>query len=240
MLQKELHEYHDGNVLLEAMIARPTHLIGKKPAVMVVHDWSGKNEFACTKAEKLAERGYIGFALDMYGKGRLGNTNEEKLALMSPLMANRQMLQQRIQAAFTTVQQIPDVDPNKIAVIGFCFGGLCALDLARSGTNIAGAVSFHGLLGAPEHRGSEKITAKILALHGYNDPMAKPDQIIAFGDEMTAAHADWQLHMYGNTAHAFMNPLANDPAAGLVYKPETAARAWRLMEDFLNEIFSGK
>ena len=236
MSDSQLVEYRDGNTLLEGYLALPAQNAAKKPAVIVVHDWSGKNEFACQKANKLAELGYIGFALDMYGKGKLGSTKDEKLALMQPLMADRNKLQQRIIAAFDTVRNLPGINGSKVAAIGFCFGGLCALDLARSGADVVGVVSFHGLLGAPEHATQHKIKSKILALHGYDDPMVTHDQVIAFGDEMTKAGADWQLHMYGNTMHAFTNPEANDPGFGTVYNKSADLRSWQAMKDFFKEI----
>lgn len=236
MSNSQLIEYRDGDTLLEGYLAKGEPSSSKKPAVIVVHDWSGKNDFACRKADKLSELGYIGFALDMYGKGIIGNTKEEKSALIQPLMQDRYQLQQRILAAFDTVKNLPDVDQNKIAAIGFCFGGLCALDLARTGADIAGVVSFHGLLGAPENLPAPHIKSKILALHGYDDPMVTPDQVIAFCDEMTTAKADWQLHMYGNTMHAFTNPQADDPGFGTVYNSSADSRSWQAMVDFFKEI----
>lgn len=229
--------YQDGNVTLNGYLAMPANISNKTPAVIVAHDWTGRNEFACQKADELAAMGYIGFALDMYGDGKLGATKEDKMALIAPLMQNRKMLQQRIIAAFNTVKSLTDVDANKIAAIGFCFGGLCVLDLARSGQAAAGVVSFHGLLN-PTEFSNQPITAKVLALHGYNDPMATPENVVAFGNEMTTAKADWQLNMYGNTLHAFMNESANDPGFGTVYQPQTAKRAWLAMKNFLTEIFS--
>lgn len=229
--------YQDQHVTLKGFIAIPESTGSNMPAVMVAHDWTGRNEFACEKARELAKLGYIGFALDMYGDGKLGNTNEEKMALMQPFMQDRRQLQQRILAALNAVKAIPQVDANKIAAIGFCFGGLCVLDLARSGANVAGVISFHGLLNAPEFA-TKQIHAKILALHGYDDPMVTHEQIITFGDEMTQANANWELNMYGKTMHAFMNPVANDPGFGTVYQPNTAKRAWLAMKNFLNEVFN--
>lgn len=236
MTTSQLIEYRDGDILLEGYLAAGTPSSTNKPAVIVVHDWSGKNDFACSKADKIAELGYIGFALDMYGKGKTGNTKEEKSALMQPLMQDRSQLQKRIIAAYNTVKKIPGVDQHKIAAIGFCFGGLCVLDLARSGADVTGVVSFHGLLGAPENLSPSKIKSKVLALHGYDDPMVTPDQVITFGDEMTAAKADWQLYMYGNTMHAFTNPQANDPGFGTVYNQTADSRSWQAMVDFFKEI----
>ncbi len=209
----------------------------KKPTILVAHDWSGCNEFAQHKAEKLAEQGYVGFAIDMYGEGELGVTKEEKTELIQPLMHDRALLQRRITAAFEFAKTLPHVDSEKIAAIGFCFGGLCVLDLARSGVNVKGVVSFHGLLNAPENMPPKHIMAKILALHGYDDPMVTPDQVRHFADEMTKARADWQLTMYGNTMHAFTNPSANDHAFGTVYNKIADERSWLAMNLFFKEIF---
>jgi dienelactone hydrolase len=235
MQETKLIEYYDGDTLLEGYLAINDDA-ANKPIVIVAHDWSGRNEFACEKARALANLGYAGFALDMYGKGKIGKTKEEKVALMQPLADNRRLLQQRIQAAFNTVSQLTNVNTQKIAAIGFCFGGLCVLDLARSGTKLAGVISFHGLLGAPDTP-SESIHAKILTLHGYDDPMVTPEHVMSFADEMTTAKVDWQIQMYGNTMHAFTNPEANDPEFGTVYNKTTANRAWQSMELFLKELF---
>lgn len=238
MLIKQSVDYRDGDTLLEGFYVYDDQREGKRPAVLVAHDWSGKNEFACKKAEKLAELGYAGFALDMYGKGKLGKTKEEKSALMSPLATNRQMLQDRILSAYESLKTLPHVDSNKIGAIGFCFGGLCVLDLARSGADIKGVISFHGLLNAPDGISDKQIKAKMLVLHGYDDPMVTPDNVIQFGNEMTNAHVDWQLHMYGNTMHAFTNPEANDPEFGTVYNKIADMRSWVAMKDFFAEVLA--
>lgn len=238
MSQTEHLSYYDDEVELEGFIAYPTNKSQAAPLILVAHDWSGCNTFAKHKAEQLAQLGYIGFALDMYGKGKLGTTKDEKVALMQPLASNRQLLQKRIQAGYQAAKKIQGVDTTKIGAIGFCFGGLCVLDLARSGVDIQGVVSFHGLLHAPEHEAMERIQAKILALHGYDDPMVKPEQVISFCDEMTKANVDWQMVMYGNTMHAFMNPEANDATFGTVYHAETEKRAWREMTNFFSDLFS--
>jgi dienelactone hydrolase len=238
MFDKKMIEYRDGNITLEGFYVCNRATRDKRPAVLVVHDWSGKNIFAMHKAEMLAELGYVGFAVDMYGKGKIGNTKEEKVALMQPLMQHRDQLQKRIQAAFDTVSKLDTVDANKIGIIGFCFGGLCALDLARSGANIKGVVSFHGLLTPPD-TASHPIKARILALHGFNDPMVTTDQVTAFGNEMTEAKADWQLDIYGNTMHAFTNPEANDPGFGTVYNKSADIKSWQAMKAFFHEVFEG-
>ncbi|SRR5579883_1456261 len=236
MLKTQKIEYHDGDVLLEGFYAYDDASKDKKPGILVAHDWSGKNTFACRKAEKLAELGYVGFALDMYGKGKTGNTKEEKIALMQPLISDRVKLQKRILAAFETVKKLEPVDSQRIGAIGFCFGGLCVLDLARSGAEVKGIVSFHGLLHAPEGIATHPIKASILALHGFDDPMVTTEQVMAFGNEMTHAKVDWQLTMYGQAMHAFTNPEAHDPGFGTVYNKRADDRSWIAMKEFFKEV----
>lgn len=230
--------YHDGAHELKGFIAYDERASDLRPAVLVVHDWSGRNAFACHKAEVLAGMGYVGFAIDMYGQGTIGTTVDEKQALMSPLINDRLSLRSRIMAAYDAILKHPKVDPQRIAVIGFCFGGLCALDLARSGADIRGAVSFHGLLSQPHHGALRPIKAKILALHGYDDPMVRPDDVTDFCEEMTQAKADWQVHMYGHTQHAFTNPDAHDAHLGTIYDEVAAHRSWLALTQFLVEIFA--
>ncbi|MDP3878595.1 MAG: dienelactone hydrolase family protein [Methylobacter sp.] len=230
--------YLDGDVVLEAFFAFDDTLTGQRPAVLINHAWGGRDDFVAEKAKKLAELGYLGFAVDMYGKGVLGTNPEENMALMQPFMADRAMLQRRIKAALAAVKLMPWVDDSKIAAMGFCFGGLCVLDLARTGVDIKGVVSFHGLLLPPGNTRGNTIKAKVLALHGNDDPMVPPEQVLAFEQEMTEAGADWQLHSYGNTMHAFTNPAANDPGFGTVYQPDADRRSWLAMQNFFAEIFS--
>lgn len=232
------HSYHHESQVLQGYLAYDDEIDTPRPAVLVIHDWSGRNEFACQKAEMLAKAGYIGFAVDMYGQGRIGESTEEKQALMMPLANDRILLRARIRAALDAVAALEFVDRQRIAVMGFCFGGLCAFDLARSGADIVGAVSFHGLLNKPQDLPNQSIKAKILALHGYNDPMVTPADVNAFCQEMTEAGADWQMHMYGNTQHAFTNPQAHDQQLGLMYNAEAARRSYQALIDFLEEVFA--
>ena len=230
--------YLDGDVVLEAFFAFDDAFSGRRPAVLINHTWAGRDDFVAEKAKKIADLGYVGFAVDMYGKGVLGSSPEENAKLMQPFMDNRQMLQKRMQAALYAVKLMPWVDDSKIAAIGFCFGGLCSLDLARTGADLKGVVSFHGLLGAPGNTQGNTIKAKILALHGHDDPMGSVEQVLAFEQEMTAAGADWQLHIFGNTMHAFTNPVADNPDFGTVYQPDADKRSWLAMENFLTEVFA--
>lgn len=229
--------YHHGEQELHGFLAYDEQSEKPRPAVLVVHDWSGRNEFACEKAEMLAGLGYLGFAIDMFGQGRIGTTISEKQALIQPLVNDRLLLRERIRAAFDALIAMPEVDDQRIAAIGFCFGGLCVLDLARSGVELRGVVSFHGLLNKPKELANEEIKAKLLVLHGYDDPMVPPEQVNDFCKEMTEAKVDWQVHMYGHTQHAFANPHAHDLQLGTIYNPKAEGRALQAMRNFLQEIF---
>ncbi len=219
----------------EAFLAAPK---GDSPAPLVIicHAWAGRSQFENDKAHALAELGFTGVAIDLFGKGVLGQSNEENQGLIAPFVENRPMLQDRLKATIEIMKGQPEADADKVAAIGFCFGGLCVLDIARSGADIAGVVSFHGLLNAPGNT-VDKIKAKVLALHGWDDPMATPDDVKAFGEEMNKAKADWQLHAYGGVMHAFTNPAANDPGFGTVYDANADRRSWSAMRVFLNELF---
>ncbi len=207
-----------------------------RPGILVAPDWTGCNEFAREKAQALAELGYVTFALDMYGNGALGSDNEEKTQLIQPLLEDRNLLKDRMLAALNTLQACEQVNKQQIGAIGFCFGGLCILDLARSGADVKGVVSFHGLLNKPELP-QHTIKSKVLVLHGYADPMVPPDQVLEFAKEMTEQNVDWQVHAYGQALHAFTNPMANDHEFGTVYDACTTQRAWQAMQNFFNEIF---
>ena len=223
---------HDG-VALEGLLVWDDAIQGPRPGVLVSHAWAGRSEFEDSKAQDLAGLGYAGFSLDLYGKGVRGNSKEENSALMQPFMENRPLLQERLNASLDAMNDCGVVDATCSAIIGFCFGGLCALDLARSGRDIRAAISLHGLLTAPGSTPS--IKAKVLALHGWDDPMAPPADVEAFAKEMSAAGADWQLHAYGNTMHAFTTPEANDPDFGTVYDATADRRSWIAVQNMLAE-----
>jgi dienelactone hydrolase len=230
-------EYRDGDTLLEGYMAWDESSSDKKPGVLVSHAWRGRSEFEENKAEQLAELGYVGFALDMYGQGVLGSSAEENAALMQPLLDDRALLQSRIGLSLEVLGKQKEVDQARIAAMGYCFGGLCVLDLARSAADLLGVASFHGLFNSPGNTSENKISAKVLAMHGWDDPMAKPDQVTALAEELTSMGADWQIHAYGNTLHAFTNPAANDVDSGTVYNPQADNRSWQSLQLFLAEIF---
>ena len=233
-------DYNDGDTVLEGYVAFDESDT-QKPLVLVAHDWTGRREAACQAAERVAGLGYVGFALDMYGKGIFGGDGDTagNSALMEPYAANRALLRRRIRAALVAGRNIPQVKATQVAAMGYCFGGMCVLELARSGADVLGVVSIHGIF-APGEVPNEEIRAKVLCLHGHDDPMVPPEQVLAFQREMSEAGADWQVHSYGGTMHAFTNPQANDPGFGAVYHAAAARRAYQSLENFLAEIFASE
>jgi dienelactone hydrolase len=231
-------EYEHDNHGLEGLLVWDDMFSGPRPAVAISHTWAGRTEFEQDRAASLARLGYVGFAIDMYGKGVRGSTPEENTALMTPLMQDRELLQGRITTAVAALRAQPEVDSARVAAMGYCFGGLCALDLARSGSDVRGVASFHGLFDPPGNTAGNSITARVLCLHGYDDPMAQPAAMLELASELTAAGADWQVHAYGNTVHAFTNPAADNPDMGTVYNEAADRRSWAALQNFLEEIFA--
>lgn len=238
-IEEKLVEYEIDGEVYEAFMAWDGEQEGPRPGVLVAHAWAGRTEFENDKARWLARQGYVGLALDVYGKGVRGASTEENSALMAPLVEDRPLLQGRLAVALATLREQPEVDGSRCAAMGFCFGGLCVLDIARTGADIAGVISVHGLFMPPPNTGGIDITAKVLCLHGYDDPMAQPQSLLDLATEMSTAGADWQVHAYGGTMHAFTNPQANDPDFGTVYSETASARAHIAIGNFLSELFPG-
>jgi dienelactone hydrolase len=233
-VREQYIEYRDGESLLEGFLCYDEALPGPRPAVLLCHTWRGHDEFMERKARRLAWQGYVCFALDNFGKGRRGTTPEECSALIEPFMKDRRLLLKRLQAGLAAARAMPIIDSRRIAIMGFCFGGLCALDLARSNADIRGAVSFHGML-SPSGFTEPNVRSKVLILHGYEDPLAPPEDVLAVAREFTVAGADWQLHAYGHTVHAFTNPTSQSRDAGFQYDENADRRSWHALEEFLGE-----
>ena len=237
-MQTDIMDYTCGGDAFEGFCARPDGP-GPHPAVLVCHAWKGQLEEDHQKACRLAEMGYVGFCADVYGTGCRAADNDEAAALMTPLAEDwGGVLKDRLHASVETMRGLPDVDGSRMASIGYCFGGLCALGLARSGADLRGVVSFHGLLTGHEF-GAGSISSRILVLHGYDDPMAPPENLLEFAADMTSRGVDWQVHAYGGTMHAFTVPEANDPDFGTVYNPDADRRSWESASNFLAEVLAG-
>lgn len=230
--------YQDGETECEGYLAMPAGA-GPHPVVLVAHNWSGQGGSDNAVADRLAALGYAGIAIDVYGKGRRGDPMGDNSALMNPWMADRAALRRRLLAAIDAVAGNPMLRDDAIAIIGYCFGGLCALDLARSADPaIKAAVSFHGVY-TPAGLGEQPpITARVLVLDGWLDPLCPPADKTALCVEMEAAGADWQFIAYGRSYHAFTAPQANNPAGGIQYNADTDRRSWAAMTGFLAEVFA--
>ncbi|GAC1632575.1 MAG: dienelactone hydrolase family protein [Nevskia sp.] len=232
-----LVDYQDQGTALQGRVYHDDSLSGPRPVVLVAHQWGGRSEFTDGHAETLAKLGYLGFALDLFGTGVRGATVEECSALIGPFMQDRALLARRVQAGLATARTLPGADAARAAAIGFCFGGLTVLDLARSGADLRGVVSFHGLL-KPSGLPKQQIRAKVLVLHGDADPMAPVEDYLALRQELDEAGADWQVHVYGRTLHAFSDPGANLPEMGIKHSTAAERRSNQAMRDFLAEVLA--
>lgn len=236
-IQTKTIDYSQDGETFEGLLAWDDSKSGPRPGIVISHAWGGAGGFEQDRARDLAQLGYAGFCLDLYGKGIRGSSPEENSKLMQPFLADRALLQKRMQLAVDVAGKQDQIDDRKLAAMGYCFGGLCVLDLARTGGDVLGVVSFHGLFVPPGNTAGNKIAAKVLALHGWDDPMAPPDAVVGLAAELTEAGADWQIHGFGHTKHAFTNPEAKDPAHGLQYNDSAKNRSWKMLVDFLAEIF---
>ncbi len=231
-------QYRHGDVLLEGYLAYDDSVSGKRPGVLVVHEWWGLNDYAKSRAEQLAAMGYIAFAADMYGKGVLAKTAEEAGMLASMFRSNRQLMRARAGAALEVLRKNELVDVGRMAAIGYCFGGGTVLELARGGAAVKGVVSFHGNLDNPNPQDARNIKASVLVLHGGNDPYVTPEQVMSFWKEMKGTDALWQITIYSGAVHSFTNPSSgNDPSKGVAYNSRADKSSWEAMRLFFSEIF---
>jgi dienelactone hydrolase len=230
--------YRQNDTALQGYLAYDDTVKGKRPGVLVVHEFWGLNEFAKERADKLAQMGYVALAVDMYGGGKVTQDREEARKLASHVRSTP-LMRERAKAGLEVLRKHNLVDPKRLAAIGFCFGGTTVLELAYSGADLRGVASFHGGLTAPKPEDLKNLKASILVLHGAEDPHIKPEEIKAFQDGMRQAGADWQMVYYGGAVHSFANPKAgSDKSKGAAYDPKAAARSWQLMGLFLGELFS--
>jgi len=237
-VRTETVEYKQGDVTLEGYLAYDDAVTGKRPGVLVVHEWDGVGDYVRMRAEQLAKLGYVAFAADMYGKGVKAKDAQEAGALAGALRSDRPLMRARARAGLEVLRQNPLCDASRIAAIGYCFGGGVSLELARSGADLAGVVSFHGNLDTPRPEDAKNIRGKVLILTGADDPYVTPAQVAAFEDEMRKANVDWQLVAYGGAVHGFTNPgHGSDPTKGAAYNEKADHRSWEAMKQFFDEIF---
>jgi dienelactone hydrolase len=233
-------EYRQGDAVLEGYLAYDSAGPARRPGVLVVHEWTGINPYVRMRVERLAALGYVAFAADIYGKGIRPETPKEAGALAGRYKGDRPLLRARVRAGLDELRRQPGVDGARVAAIGYCFGGTTVLELARSGADVRGVVSFHGGLDTPTPGDAAAIKAKVLALHGADDPYVPAAQVQAFEEEMRAGGVDWQLTKYSGAVHSFTNPGAgSDTSKGAAYNAAADRRSWEAMKAFFAELFQG-
>ena len=230
--------YPEGATRLAGYLARPAKAKGKVPGVLIIHQWMGLTDHERRTADALAKLGYVALAGDIFGEGVAPRNTQEAGALAMRYKGDRVLYQARIRAGLEALKAQPGVDPARLAVIGFCFGGTGALEAARGGLPVVGVVSFHGGLDSPADRPVAPIQARILVCHGADDPFVPAKDVAAFQDEMRKAKADYTFIAYAGAVHAFTQKEAgDDPAKGAAYQEAAARRSWRHMQDFFAEVF---
>ncbi len=231
-------DYKENTTTCEGVLVHDTAKKGKRPAILIAHQWKGLTDYERRRARMLAELGYVVFCADIYGKGVRADNPKDAAALAAKYKGDRPLLRQRVNAALQQLKQSPLADPKRVAAIGYCFGGTTVLELARSGAEVAGVVSFHGGLSTPSLDDARQIKGKVLALHGADDPYVPPAEVATFEDEMRKAGVDWQLVSYGAAVHSFtMKEAGNDNSKGAAYNEKADQRSWEAMKVFFAEIF---
>ncbi len=239
MVSGEVREYWDNGIILEGYLSRDPSVQGKRPAVLVMHDWMGVGPYVKRRADEIAGLGYVALAADIYGKGVHPATVDEAAALAGKFRGDRPLLRRRCLAALDALKSDPSTDTDRMAAIGYCFGGTAVLELARSGAPMAGFVSFHGGLGTPSPEDADKIKGKVLVLHGADDPFVPASEMLAFIEEMRKGRVDWQMTIYGAAVHAFtIRESGDDPSRGAAYNEKADRRSWEAMKSFFAEIFA--
>ncbi len=240
-IQGETVEYSAQGVVMKGYLAYDVNVKGRRPGVLVVHEWWGLNDYARKRARMLAELGYTALAVDMYGDGRIVMHPDDAGKFSSELMKNFDVGKARFTAAMDFLKQQSTVDPTRIAAIGYCFGGGVVLNMARQGVDLKGVASFHGSLTSVKPAQSGSVKAKILVLNGADDKFTTPEQIEAFKQEMKSAGADFQFISYPGAMHSFTNPEATELGKKfnlpLAYNANADRKAWDELKKFLNMIF---
>jgi len=238
-LHTEAVEYKDGDAVLEGYLAyNNSTATGKRPGVLIVHQWMGLTDYEKKRAEMLAQLGYVVFCADIYGKGIRPQDTQTASAQAGKYKSDRALLRERANAGLAVLEKNDLTDTKRVAAIGYCFGGTTVLELARSGADIAGVVSFHGGLDSPKPEDGKNIKCKVLVCHGADDPFNPAKDVTAFENEMRDSKVDWQLIKYGGAVHSFTQWNAgNDNSKGAAYNEKADKRSWQDMKQFFTEIF---
>jgi dienelactone hydrolase len=238
MIKTQFIEYREGDTVCEGYLAYDDAKSGKRPGVLVAHEWNGCGEYMHKRCAMLAELGYVAFAVDVFGKGNRAKTYPECESISKPYYADRDLTRRRAKAGLDVLAKQPNVDASKIAAIGYCFGGIVVLELARSGADVKGSVAFHGQLSTPNPADAKNIKGKVLICHGAIDPVVPPAEVAAFEKEMEEAKVDWQFISYGGAMHTFTNwslPTTPPPGVPAAYNEKADKRSWQAMRDFFAE-----
>src|SRR5665213_999127 len=237
-IHTETVDYKQGDTTLEGFLAYDDSISGKRPGILVVHQWFGLTDYEKRRATMLAQLGYIAFCADIYGKDNQPKNVREAGALAGKYKSDRALLRARVNAALDVLEKNKFVDTKRVAAIGYCFGGTTVIELARSGANLNGVVSFHGGLDSPTPGDGKNIKCKVLALAGADDPFEKQEDLTAFESEMRDNKVDWQITFYGGAVHAFTQPDPGFVNAGAKYNEKADKRSWQAMKQFFAEIFN--
>jgi dienelactone hydrolase len=227
--------------VLQGYLCYDESVAGKRPGVLVIHDWMGVSDDTKMRAEMLANLGYVALTADIYGKGIRPKNAQEAQAEAGKFYKDKALLRARARAGLDFLASRPQTDPERLAVMGYCFGGGAALELARSGAPVNGVVTFHGSLSTSTPEDAKNIKGRVLVLHGADDPFVKQSDVTAFMDEMRKGGVNWELVQYGGAVHAFtIRSAGNDNSKGAAYNAQADRRSWQAMKDFFSEIFAGK
>lgn len=237
-IRSEPIEYRDGPTVLRGYLAYDDSTQDARPAVLVAPEWWGTDDYPRHRAEMLARMGYVAFAIDMYGKGKVTQDPQQAAAWAAPFHNDRKLTRQRAMAGLNTLLAQKYVDPNRVAAIGYCFGGSVVLELARSGAPLAGVIAFHGDLSRSPTEGPDNIKAKVLVCAGADDPMVPAAAVSSFEQEMKLAKANFQINIYSGAQHAFTNPAADSHhIPGIAYNAQADRRSWQALNDFFADVF---
>ena len=236
-IQSKTIEYKQGDTALEGVLVWDDAVAGPRPGVLIVHQWLGLTAYEKMRAEMLAKLGYVAFCADIYGKDVHPKDTTEAGALAGKYKGDRALLRARVTAGLDELKKSKLVDTSRIAAIGYCFGGTTVIELARSGADIKGVVSFHGGLDSPTPADGKNIKTKVLALAGGDDPFQKAEDLTAFESEMRDAKVDWQIVFYGGAVHSFTQPDPGFVNPGAKYNERADKRSWADMKQFFAEIF---
>ena len=240
-IKTEIVEYKDGDTTLEGFVAYDDALDAPRPGVLVIHDWTGLQDYAKSRAQQLAELGYIAFAADIYGKGVRPTDPKECAVQAGTYKKDLPLLRRRVTLGFDQLLKRPGIDASRTAAIGYCFGGTTVLELARSGAPLAGIVSFHGGLGTTLPAAEGGVKPQVLVCHGADDPFVKPDEVAAFKAEMEKAKVKMEFIAYPGAVHSFTNPKAGDDnSKGSAYNADADKQSWTAMKGFFAKVFGTK